>query len=113
MVIITFPNGSEWFNPNWAFRQLIADVANVFPSDAEVELNLQKAQAFGHLALNAIDPVVASRIMNAFRTVADETLAGRILGWKADRPDDEAGHAMYLEAIQELSNLLISSSRGN
>jgi len=106
MVIITFPDGSEWYQANWAFRQLSEDVVAAFPDNAELKRDLEKAQAFGHLALNAMNPTLASRVMSALKNVAEETIAGNIRGCRTHRPDDERGHAMYVEAIRELLKLL-------
>jgi hypothetical protein len=106
MVIICLPNGTEWFNPNWVFRQLHADVVERFPDDAELHLEMEKAGAFGLLSLDSTEPVLASRILRAMRTVAEETVQGQIPGWLKGKPDDQEGQRMYLGAMSELLDLM-------
>jgi hypothetical protein len=102
MVIIVFRGGAEWFNPNWAFRQLRADIVENFPGDVELHHEMEKAEAFGLLPLDSMESALASRIPRAMRTVAEKTVDGRIPGWKRTRPDDVDGQRMYLEAVSEL-----------
>jgi hypothetical protein len=106
MVIICLPNGTEWFNSNWVFRQLHADVVERFPDDAELHLEMEKAGAFGLLSLDSIEPVLASRILRAMRTVAEETVRGQIAGWLRGKPDDQEGQRTYLESMTELLELM-------
>jgi hypothetical protein len=112
MVIICLPDGTEWFNPNWVFRQLHADVVERFPGDAELQLEMEKAEAFGLLSLDSIEPVLASRILRAMRTVAEATVQGRIGGWLKGKPDDQEGQRMYLEAMSELLELMRRQPEG-
>jgi hypothetical protein len=41
MVIIRFPDGTDWFNPNWVFRQVVHDVLETLPDGAEVRFSLE------------------------------------------------------------------------
>jgi len=105
MVIIHF-RGGDWFNPNWVFRQLCADISEDFPGEVELHREMEKAEAFGLLSLDSIDPALSSRILRAMRTVAEKTIDGMIPGWRSARPDDQDGQRMYLEAMSELLALM-------
>jgi hypothetical protein len=97
-VSIEFPNGASWFKANWAFRQLATDVVHRFP-EAEIQVCLEEAQAFGLLDFRTMQSSLSSRLMYALRTIADDTLSGVVSGW---RPEDRSGHEMYREAMSEL-----------
>lgn len=102
-VIIVFPNGTDWFKANWVFRQLAEDVSKSYPLDTEVNAEMEKAQAIGALFLNEMEKSLVSKVTDSLRTVAQDTLDGKIDGWRAE---DECGHRMYLESLTELLNLL-------
>jgi hypothetical protein len=113
MVNIVFQDGADWFNPNWVFRQLSSDIIESLPGDAELHHAMEKAAAFGLLPLDSTEPVLASRIVRALRTVAERTVDGRIPGWRRTRPADEDGHRMYLEAVTELLDIIQRQPEGN
>jgi hypothetical protein len=106
MALIHFRDGGDWFNPNWVFRRFRADISEDVPEDVELRQEMEKAEAFGLLPLDSIDPLLASRILRAMRTVAEKTIDGRIPGWRGARPDDRDVQRMYLEAMSELLALL-------
>jgi len=106
MVIISFPNGTDWFKANWVFRQITEDVVAMFPDDAELKLLMEQAGALGGLSLESMKADLASRISRALRKVAESTIQGRTLGWRGTKPEDLDGHRMYLEAISELLSLI-------
>jgi|SRR5271170_962161 len=106
MVIIRFPSGVDWFRPNWVYRQFAADMTMEFPQNHDLEKILEWGEAFGALYLDSLPTDTAAAIMEAMTKVADETAQGKILGWKKTRPDDKAGHDMYLSSIAELLSLL-------
>ena len=102
MVIIRISDREDWCKANWVFRQLAADVAKAFPNDSDLNLALEKAEAFGILRLNDGDRELCSRVARALTQVADDTVHGRIGGWRAARPDDLDGQQMYFDALTEL-----------
>jgi hypothetical protein len=102
-VIIVFPNGTDWFKANWVFRQLGQDVSNQCRNDADLCKAVEVAEALGELDLKKMDDGLRGRILEALRSVALDTIAGRIAGW---RPHDSKEHAMYCEAISELAKLV-------
>jgi hypothetical protein len=102
-VIIVFPNGTDWFRANWVFRQLAGDVSVHYRNDDSVCKALESAEALGSLDLKDMDEELCRKVMQAIRTVAEETISGTIEGW---RPHDEGGHAMYREALSELAKLI-------
>lgn len=106
MVIIELKNGRDWYKANWVFRQFAEDVMEAFPDDLQLTEALLGAQAVGLLRLNAGDEPLGSRIANALRKVAEDTVVGKVRGWRAERPDDLEGHRMYLSSIEELLTLL-------
>jgi acetyl-CoA acetyltransferase len=111
MVIITFPDGSDWFKANWAFRQLAHDTSTVFPDDATVFDLMEKGEAFGHLALDAMDPDCSDRVMRALMVVGQEITNGDLPGWLGTHPGDADGQRMYLEAVRELLEALGRQTR--
>ena len=102
-VIIVFPNGTDWFRANWVFRQLAGDVSVHYRNDDSVCKALESAEALGSLDLKDMDEELCRKVMQAIKTVAEETISGTIDGW---RPHDEGGHAMYREALSELARLI-------
>lgn len=103
MVIIAFPNGEDWFKANWVFRQLAEDVSQRNRNDNDVCKELELAQAYGLLDLRTMDTDLRRKMMQAIKTVVDDTISGTIEGW---RPQDKPGHAMYCEALTELAKLI-------
>jgi hypothetical protein len=112
MVIIDFKDGTDWFNPNWVFRQLSADIVETFPGDVELHHEMEKGEAFGLLPLDSMEPVLASRILLAMRTVAQETVQGNLRGWLKGSPDDQEGQRMYLDAVSELLEIIRRQPEG-
>jgi hypothetical protein len=102
MVIISLPNGAEWYKANWVFRQLQKDVAGLYPGDREVNLELERAGALGGLALEFIEEGLRGRILDAIKTVASATVQGDIPGWTHEKPNDMEGQKMYIESMREL-----------
>jgi hypothetical protein len=106
MVIISFPNGADWSRANWIFRQLQKDVADSYPTDSEVVHELEKASAFGGLALESMEVVVRRRVMDAIKTIATATLQGKSYGPAAQNPNDEEGQRMYIESMRALLDVI-------
>lgn len=106
MVIIVFPDGTDWYRPNWIFRQLAEDTMRAFPQDDALRLNLEVGQSHGALFLNRMEPDVANATIKAIKWVVEETVQDRIQGWKQARPEDKDGHRMYAESMEELLNIL-------
>jgi hypothetical protein len=108
MVIIKFRDGIDWYRSNWVFRQLAADVIAAFPQDNELRFNLERASAQGALFIDEMDTNVAATTISALKTVAQDTIQGKVPGWKATKPTDTAGHQMYLESLAELLTVIAS-----
>ncbi len=106
MVIVRFPNGTDWFKANWVFRQIVEDVTASFPNDRELKFVLEKAEACGELSFDSMREDVASRTLKAIDKVLEETTQGKVSGWKRTKPDDPDGQRMYLEAVSELLGLV-------
>jgi len=102
-VIIVFPNGTDWFKANWVFCQLAQDVSSRYTNDDGVCNALELAQAFGSLDLKKMDEHLRCKVMEAIKTVAEQTINGAIEGW---RPHDQKDHALYCEALAELVKLI-------
>jgi hypothetical protein len=102
-VLIVFPNGSDWFKANWVFRQLAQDVSDRYGSDAEVCKAVDAAEALGILDLKKMENGLCRRVMEALSVVATDTINGSIAGW---RPHDAKEHAVYCEAVSELTKRL-------
>jgi hypothetical protein len=106
MVIVQFPNGTDWFRANWVFRQLAADTIAEFPGDEALAFALKRAEAVGALFLNSLDEATAAKLLTALEKVARDTLSRAVEGWIASRPDDAKGQEMYLESMAELLELI-------
>jgi hypothetical protein len=102
-ISIVFPNGTEWFKANWVFRQIVEDVSARYQNDEGIRTALELARALGSLDLKQMDGHLRHKVMQAIRTIAEETASGTIKGW---RPDDQREHAMYCEALSELAQLI-------
>ncbi len=103
MIIITFPNGADWFKANWVFRQLAADAGRHFSSDNDLLRELERAQAIGALFLNDMETSLAAKVSDALKSTAERTIRGEIEGWK---PQDQAGRAQYLDSLTELLDII-------
>ena len=101
MVILKFQNGADWFKANWVFRQLADDMNMRFPDNEELKHTLEKAQAFGFLGLDSQNPDAVTLPMS-IKTTVEETINGKIMGWKRTHPEDEEGQQMYMQAMTEL-----------
>ena len=106
MIIITFPNGADWYKANWVFRQLVEDVVKMFPADTDLRFLMEQADALGGLSLDSMDDNVASGVMEAVKVVAETTLQGQIPGWQGKKPTDADGQHMYVEALSELLDVI-------
>jgi hypothetical protein len=106
MVIIKFPNGSDWHKANWAFRRLAEDVVAAHPDDSDLKLEMQRAQAMGLLSLDQMGIALLSKTMDAMRSVAQGTVEGRVPGWKRTHPNDADGQRMYVASMIELLDLI-------
>ena len=102
-ISIVFPNGTEWFKANWVFRQIVEDVSARYQNDEGIRTALELARALGSLDLKQMDGHLRHKVMQAIRTIAEETASGTIKGW---RPDDQREHAKYCEALSELAQLI-------
>jgi hypothetical protein len=107
MVIISFQDGSDWCKANWVFRQIAADVMARSPKDGDLNLIMEKAQAFGHLDLVHMDRAMAARVLKAIREVLEDTVSGRIPGWEETKPADQDRKGMYMKSIAELLGRIV------
>ena len=111
MVIIKFPNGSDWSKANWVFRQVLQDIFALYPNDHELEFQLKRGEALGLLSLEkeeaetAAESEVYVRVLATLKKVAEGTLAGDIGGWAKTHPNDKDGQRQYREAMSELLQL--------
>jgi hypothetical protein len=102
MVIIAFRTGATWHDSNWVYRQLLADVVEMYPGDAELKDDIEKGEAIGTLFLDSMEDARAAKVLDALQKVADETVHGKLPGWKNTRPDDVEGQQRYLQAMARL-----------
>jgi hypothetical protein len=70
-----------------------------YRNDDGIRKMLESAQAMGSLNLAKMDEDSRSKVMQAIKTVGEETINGTIAGW---RPHDHKDHALYCEALSEL-----------
>ena len=106
MVIITFPNGTDWYKANWAFRQLAKSAVARFPNNEELASRLEEAASIGLLRLSNGDAVAS-----ILKTVASEILSGEIP--ICERPNDPGYSRQIVEAMRELCDLLEGSRSGS
>ena len=106
MVIIKFPDGSEWFKANWAFRRLAEDVAAAFPQNKDLISQMERAQGIGALFLSDLEVPLLTATLKAIRSVAKGTVDGVVQGWKRTHPKDESGQQQYVDSMKELLDLI-------
>jgi len=53
MVIIRFPNGSDWYKANWAFRRLAEDIVAGHPDESDLKVEMERAEVLGLLLLGS------------------------------------------------------------
>lgn len=102
MIIISFQNGTDWYKANWIFRQFAQDLLEQFPDDVNLKLLMEQAEALGGVSLDSVNEDIAAEALIAMKTVAEETIRGKIQGWRRTKPDDEKGQQMYIKSITEL-----------
>lgn len=106
MVIIKFPDGADWYKANWVFRQFVSDVLIAAPDDAELQYAFKEASAVGALFLDRMDIALQRRALRAMKEVAQQTLSGKIAGWKAAQSSEKSLEQMYSSSIAELLDML-------
>ncbi|MFZ0543027.1 MAG: hypothetical protein WA424_03825 [Candidatus Sulfotelmatobacter sp.] len=106
MVIIKFPNGTDWCKANWAFRRLAEDVVAEYPGDRDLKLEMERAEAVGSMFLDQMGVPLSAKVIGAMRLVARRTVQGEIPGWRRSHPNDIEGHRMYVESMTELLELI-------
>jgi hypothetical protein len=104
MMIIVFPDGSDWDRANWVFRRFAEDILETVPDDPELREELEKAQAFGTLFLDKMEPDLQRRVMEIMKDVAMLTMA-EARKWMVDQRGDEVV-LQYVSSILELLNML-------
>ena len=109
MIIVRFSDGSDWYKPNWLFHALAEDVVAALPEDVEVADALERAEAFGMLRMDSIDPGLSERLVRGIRMAAEAAVKGDI-SMKKKFPGDDEGRRMYLTAISELLELASRSA---
>src|SRR5258708_40084127 len=112
MVIISFPNGTDWYKPSWMSRQLQRDVVEMFPDQTDVNFEMEKGEAIGTLFLGSLEKTLAAKMLSALEAVVDATVDGRIEGWRKEKPNDLEGQRIYLEVLRELSSLIKEQNAG-
>jgi len=96
-------------SPRNSFRYVLLNPSESFatpflPGNDDGVCNaLELAQAFGSLDLKGMNERLRCKVMQAIKTVAEETISGAIEGW---RPHDQKDHALYCEALAELVKLI-------
>jgi hypothetical protein len=68
---------------------------------------LSKGQWFGHLNLAEMESDLASKLIDALRTVALQTISGAVADWW---PEDPKRYELYCRALSELVTLIDQSS---
>ncbi len=106
MVIVIFKDNRDWFRANWIFRQLASDIIRKFPGDDAIEKALKYAQAIGALFVSELDRDTRIRIIDAMKSVAEDTISERIEGWNSKGNNDVAGEKMYKESLMDLLQVI-------
>ncbi len=106
MIIIDFKDGTDWYRPNWMYRQLCDDIRARYPDEVGLLQEMDNSAAYGHLNLPALDPAMSSMIMTAMKTVAMEADARGWTNRKISHPEDLAGEDTYLSSLRSLAELI-------
>lgn len=106
MMLIVFPNGTEWYKANWVFRVLSYDLAGSVQGDPELAHELEVAQAYSTLVLNDMGTDLCARALHAIRTVGERTIRGELPDWSLWDQNDEVTQRQYLRSIAELAELV-------
>ena len=106
MVIIKFPDGADWYKANWVFRQFANDILAVSSDDAELQFAFKEASAIGALFLDRMEVALQGRAIRVMKEVAQQTLSGKIAGWKAAQSSEKSPEQMYSSSIAELLEML-------
>lgn len=72
---------------------------------------MEEAGAIGALFLEKMHREELAETIEAMRFVAQETIDGRIAGWKRTHPNDNNNQRAYVESMNELLGLISRQER--
>jgi hypothetical protein len=108
MVIVVFPDESDWSKANWVFHAFAEDLRAHLPNDDKLQEEVELGETHGLMNLARLEPDLRERLIHAIVVVVEATVRGQI-SVKDKFPGDEEGQRMYLKSIVELLELAKAS----
>lgn len=109
MGVISFSRQSEqtWQVAGWAFRQVLDDIAQLYPDDTEMQEQLERAKLYDALSVYALSQEMAAKVVGGIRKVAEGILAGTIKSGIGSQPyGDIETQSQYKSGLRELLGVL-------
>jgi len=103
MILITFPDGTDWFKANWVFREFSVEIAAMFTNDEGVLSDIERIYCNGGINFAGEDPVRSAHLAGALRRAAAQTVLKDSSEWRFSDPER---HRAYIESVKELRDLL-------
>ena len=74
-VLITFPDGGDWYVSNFGFELILQNYRIVFPHDPKMQHELEMVRAVGGIELGKQEPELARSIAAALERLAERVIA--------------------------------------
>lgn len=80
MGVISFSENPEqtWQVAGWAFRQVLEDVLQLYPSDKSLHEEFEQAEIYDSLSVYSLSQEMADKIVEGIRQVIEGVLTGTI-----------------------------------
>jgi len=100
--LIKFPDGTNWYVTNQAFRQLVDDYAKAFPEDRDSRRRLELGWAINGIAMDELPIDVRNNMLSALENIAKGILAGNLRNNFHEIPNDDKHYGEYILVIRKL-----------
>src|ERR1700733_2588476 len=100
MVIVVFPDNTDWSDSNWVYRRFAQDIISSLPDDVELHEVLKEGGAIGTLFLDAVKPPLQGRVLMAMKGAAENLVELHTLQSGALSSEERL---RYVESVARLS----------
>src|SRR5262245_1490768 len=100
-VIITFPDGDDWYVSGIYFGELVKDYARLFPHDREMQRELGMIAAVGGIRLIETEPELATKLLGSLENLA-EAKVGEVHPDGTESTARRAGNDVTLRVMRKL-----------
>lgn len=112
MGVISFsePPTQSWGAAGWAFRQVLDDIAALYPEDEELRAVFDRAKAYDALMVEMLPTELARKVVESMRHTLTGILDGTIKSGITSKPFFDGAAAVQFEsALRELLSMIPES----